>query len=89
MNIKRRQEINQIVNSGYEESEKICRLLVTWKSEMADNLTREDLLRELIDRIGSKRKDVVKLLKEMLNGKQNKDAYIKTRFQKFKRSVKR
>jgi len=87
LNIKRRQEINQIVNSSYEETEKIYRLLVTWRSEVAANLTRDDLLRQLIDQVGSKRKDVLKLLKDMVNGKQNKD--MKTRFQKFKRSVKR
>ena len=102
LNIKRRHEINRIVNSNYKDQEKIYLLLVAWRAEM-ENATRQELLRYLIDRLSGKRKDLVKFLKDMItvagrqnnsnnnsnNGGSKDSASIKTRFQKFTRSVRR
>ena len=85
--MRKRHEINQIVNSSYTDQEKIYRLLVAWRAQM-ENATREELLRYLIDRLSGKRKDLVKFLKDM-NTKDSSTASIKTKFQKFKRSVRR
>ncbi|XP_066933437.1 girdin-like [Clytia hemisphaerica] len=89
LNIKKRQEINQIINSSYKDQEKIYRMLVVWRAEM-EKKSREDLLRYLIDHLGNRRKDIVKFLKDMTSSKHVKDNQsIKTRFQKFTRSVRR
>ena len=94
LNMKKRHEINQIVNSNYKDQEKIYLLLVAWRAQM-ENASREELLRHLIDRLSGKRKDLMKFLKDMntVAGRQNNNkdspASIKTRFQKFTRSVRR
>lgn len=86
LNIRRKQDVHQILNSKFNDQEKVYRLLVCWRNET--DLLREEFLKQLIERIGSKRKDVTKFLKEMA-GLQSKDGTIKTKFQKFKKSVKR
>lgn len=94
LNMPKRHEINQIINSNYQDQEKIYLLLVAWRAQM-DNTSREGLLRYLIDRLSGKRKDLVKFLKDMntVEGRQNnsKDSSsIKTRLQqKFTRSVRK
>ena len=94
--MRKRHEINQIINSNYQDQEKIYRLLVAWRTQM-ENASREELLRYLIDRLSDKRKDLVKFLKDMntveggrqSNFKDSSTASIKTRFQKFTRSVRK
>ena len=73
----------QTLNCVADDQEKVYRLLVCWRSQQ--NQPRSELIKNLIDSIDPKRKDVLKFLKEMGGNHGNKE----TRFQKFKKSVKR
>lgn len=77
----------QITNCLANDQEKVYRLLVCWRAQH-DN-SRIELLKLLSESIDSKRKDVIKFLKEMIGGPAKESGGLKTKFQKLKRSVKR